>query len=256
MGKPIELTTTQINNLTKTIGEYLHNARYNVVLDKLPIENKTDDTKATIIFSQKAWIKMTALVDLYSTEVQWHATVERQEGTETFVVTDILVFPHECTGASVVSNQKEYEAWLDELSDDEFNHLRFHGHSHVNMGVTPSGSFGKMHDGNDDESYRAKIVKGLPHNNDSSNFYIFFIMNKSYDFSARIYDIANNVWFDTRNQDIDVEIEDVDLFKFIEKAQKIAVSKRYVKYVKDTSPTLQFGYDKNWSSKDWLNDIY
>ena len=97
-----------------------------------------DDRKATITFSAQAYMKIFALVHTYSTEVEWHGVVERT-AADAFYIKDILIFPHKVTGATVISDQTEYEKWLDTLDNDTFNALRFHGHSHVNMGVTPSG---------------------------------------------------------------------------------------------------------------------
>ena len=133
---------------------------------KLKFDSPADDRKAKIIFTPIAWKKMYALVYAFSSEVQWHGTVKRLDKS-TFLITDILVFPHEVTGTTVVSDQKEYEDWLDSLNDETFNSLRFHGHSHVDMGVTPSGV---------DMNYRRNLLNnfGMP-NEESDLFYIFLI---------------------------------------------------------------------------------
>ena len=114
------------------------NDQFEGVTLNFKLKEITDNRKATIRFSERAWIKMFALIHTYSTEVEWHGVVERLEPS-VFYIKDVLIFPHEVTGATVTSDQTAYEKWLDTLDNDTFNALRFHGHSHVNMGVTPSG---------------------------------------------------------------------------------------------------------------------
>lgn len=147
-----------------------------------------DARKATIEFTEKAWIKIYALVNSYSTEVQWHGIVERVS-QNVFRIKDVLVFPHEVTGTTVISTQDEYEKWLDALDNETFNGLRFHGHSHVNMGVSPSGV---------DMEYRRKILNnfGTP-TNTTDYFYIFLIFNKKGEISGEIYDLQNNALYST-----------------------------------------------------------
>ena len=150
------------------------------------IDDVKDDRKAILAFSSRAWTKMYALVDEFTGEVQWHGIVERKSPT-LFFVKDILIFPHEATSATVVSNQEAYEKWLNDLDDETFNACRFHGHSHVNMAVSPSGV---------DMTYRKNVLDnfGTPMP-DSDYFYIFIITNKHRAISGEIYDLQNNALY-------------------------------------------------------------
>ena len=103
----------------------------------LPVPFEKDDRKVTITFSSSAYIKFKGLVCNFATEVQWHGLV-RRISENSFYVYDIIVPPQKVSAVTVDTDQAEYEAWLDGLSDEEFEGLRFHGHSHVNMGVAPS----------------------------------------------------------------------------------------------------------------------
>ncbi len=182
-----------------------------------------DDRKATITFSAKAYMKIFALVHTYSTEVEWHGVVERT-AADAFYIKDVLVFPHKVTGATVISDQTEYEKWLDTLDNETFNALRFHGHSHVNMGVTPSGV---------DMTYRHNILNnfGMP-SATSDLFYIFLIFNKRGDISGEIYDLQNNALYSksTNTDEIDIVVEDCDwLTEFLDEAKRV-VTESYSGY--------------------------
>lgn len=155
--------------------------------------------RAQLLFSPKAWIMMTTLIKDFSTEVQWHGLTTRLSNN-TFLVEDILIFPHEVTGTTVISDQEEYEEWQNSLDDETFNKIRFHGHSHVNMGVTPSGV---------DNGYRNGIINSFPTPTDKDDFYyIFLIGNKRDDFEIEIYDITNGVHYKKADVDMDIFLED------------------------------------------------
>lgn len=174
-----------------------------------------DDRKATITFSAQAYMKIFALVHTYSTEVEWHGVIERT-AADAFYIKDILIFPHKVTGATVISDQTEYEKWLDTLDNDTFNALRFHGHSHVNMGVTPSGV---------DMTYRHNILNNFGTPSATSDlFYIFLIFNKKGDISGEIYDLQNNALYpkSTNTDEINIVVEDCDwLTDFLDEAKRV-----------------------------------
>ena len=182
-----------------------------------------DDRKATITFSEKAWMKIFALVHTYSTEVEWHGVVERT-AADAFYIEDVLIFPHKVTGATVISDQTEYEKWLDTLDNETFNALRFHGHSHVNMGVTPSGV---------DMTYRHNILNNFGTPSETSDlFYIFLIFNKKGDISGEIYDLQNNALYSksTTADEINIVVEDCDwLTEFLDEAKRV-VTESYSGY--------------------------
>lgn len=174
---------------------------------------KIQDANVTLNFSLKAWVKILSLINSYNTEVQWHGLVVRDNDT-TFTVYDILIFPHSVTSCTVTSQQEEYEKWLNSLTNDEYRDLRFHGHSHVNMGVTPSSV---------DTNYRINIIKnfGKPTPEDDY-FYIFFIGNKKGSYDIEIYDISNNVLYNTKDILLNVELEEGEtLQKFMCEAESV-----------------------------------
>jgi hypothetical protein len=170
---------------------------------------KYNDVTVTLCLTQLAYRKIVALVTSFSDEVAWHGTVS-QESNDMFIIKDIYVYPQEVTGSTVNTDWNHYTEWLYSFEDDVFNTIRMQGHSHVNMGVSPSGV---------DDNHRAEILKQL----DSDMFYIFMIWNKSLKTHTLIYDMSRNVLYE--NDDIDLkvlddEVMDVFLTEANENVQK------------------------------------
>jgi len=107
-----------------------------------------------------------------------------------FLIEDIFVYPQEVTGSTVNTDQTAYIEWLYGLDDETFSKLRMQGHSHVKMGVSPSGV---------DDAHRKQILEQL----EQDMFYIFMIWNKSLMVHTLIYDMANNTLY----EDKDVEVK-------------------------------------------------
>lgn len=104
--------------------------------------------------------------------------------------------------------------WMNELDDETFNHMRFHGHSHVNMGVTPSGV---------DTDYQETLA------NTVQDFYIFGIFNKKRSYNLYLYDMEQNVLFETK--DLKTTLNDHTSTWADEQIEKhVTVYKTYPKY--------------------------
>ena len=217
MARPITHSQQDIENLvakTRAELEQLNkNKKHRATELRVTIPFGKDDRVAEVVFSQIAWVKMHELVKQFSTEVQWHGTVERLS-ENSFFVKDILIFPHEATNASVISDQEEYMAWLDNLDDETFKSVRFHGHSHPTFGVSPSSV---------DDTYQQGIINGFGRPTPEDDyFYIFLIQNKKGDMNCQIYDLTNNAYYDTDEVTIDVSLGDTDfLSSFVAEAKSI-----------------------------------
>lgn len=164
--------------------------------------------RATIYFSEVAWLKMTALIREFSTEVAWHGIAYRDEDEtkDCYYITDILVYPQKVSGGNVETDQEAYQTWLYALDDDQFNNLRMQGHSHVNMPTNPSSV---------DLNQQGKILEQMG----SEDFYIFMIWNKSHTKNIKIYDIKKNVLFETEDVDIQFFDETVGIDQFVKEAK-------------------------------------
>ena len=183
--RPIRLTNKELQEILQNMRTQLKHERsatgtVSVAYKLKPISS---DAKAHITLTEQAWEKIKQLVDQCDKEVGWHGTVERTSKNE-FTITDILVFPQTVTAATVTSDETKYTMWLMSQPDEVFNKLRFHGHSHVNMGVNPSGV---------DTKYQDDILKNL------NDFYIFGIFNKREDNYLIIYDVTNNIVYEDKD---------------------------------------------------------
>lgn len=190
--------------------------------------------KATVFFTEMAWQKMQALVREFDKEVAWHGVARRGEDPEKdeYIISDILVYPQEVTGATVTTDQVKYQMWLyDDENDAVFNDIRMQGHSHVNMSTTPSGV---------DTSLYERILDQM----DDSTFYIFLIYNKRGEYTYKIYDMAKNVLFETADVTVQILGNGFDMQAFLKDAKSKVVNK----------PTYVGGYQ--YGAYDYGNRPY
>jgi len=210
---------------------------------------KYEDASTVVWLTPEAYKKTVALVTEFSDEVGWHGTVSRS-GDNEFIIEDIFVYPQEVTGSTVNTDQEAYTQWLYELDDEVFPKLRMQGHSHVNMGVSPSGV---------DDKHREKILEQL----ESSMFYIFMIWNKSLSVHTIIYDMEHNIFYE--DKDVEVKLlggEGMDDFlsDAKEKVQKKSSSNKKTKpetkkaQVEEVDPDLcRGGYYPYYGFRDYYN---
>ena len=215
MTRPIVLTEEQKRGILAEVLASL-NANKNMFDGKVSFSKTykwTSDEEdiSTINFTPLAFAKMHKLIMDYSTEVAWHGVIKRDQNDDSvFWVEDILVYPQVVTGATVNTDQEKYTNWINELTDDQFNNLKFQGHSHVNMGVSPSTT---------DTSHQKDIIEQLR----GEMFYVFMIWNKRFEFNAWVYDMKRNTVYD--GNDVKVNICDrdgVDIGNFVAEAKKLA----------------------------------
>ena len=186
MAKIIKLTPECIEQARQEFEASLANIKLSDGKINFTKSFATIQRRATIYFTEIAWLKMQTLIREFDKEVAWHGIASRGEDPEKdeYFITDIIVYPQTVTGVTVTTDQEEYENWLNGLEDDVFNNLRMQGHSHVNMGTTPSGV---------DNNLYESILGQLK----STMFYIFMIWNKKGEKTIKLYDMAKNVLFET-----------------------------------------------------------
>ena len=160
---------------------------------KLPKTTVKIQKKPRLQFTAEAYTRMQYLITQCSEEIGWLGRVIREDLT--FTIDKLYVFPQIVTGASVTPDETKYVHWNMQLSNDEIKSLRFHGHSHVNMGVFASAT--------DTNMYNTQLAELK-----EDDFYIFLIGNKKGDFIYWIYDLADNLVYE--KSDIEFDIVDFD----------------------------------------------
>ena len=213
MSKMITLPQEILNQYTQEFYEILRTGKFSDGKINFTKTLGTVDRKATVLFTEMAWQKMQTLIREFDKEVAWHGVAERCEEKDTYLISDILVYPQEVTGSTVTTDQNEYEMWLMKQEDGVFNNIRMQGHSHVNMSTSPSSVDLNLYDG---------ILSQL----DSDMFYIFMIYNKRGEKTVKLYDLRENILFETA--DVTVAVKEVgDLTGFLEEAKELVVTKTY-----------------------------
>ena len=218
-------------------GQNIQNGKLNLSCGSFTKTFEVPDRKARVHFTEAAWLKMRALIDEFSSEVAWHGTAYRDadETKDDYYITDIFVYPQEVSGATVNTDQAGYETWLYSLNDEQFNNLRMQGHSHVNMGVTPSSV---------DENHQERILNQL----EGDMFYIFMIWNKSLANNIRIYDLKKNILFESKDVEVYTGSELLGLDTFIREAKGQVKTKSFTSYYQGKAPQVQKTYAKEAAS--------
>lgn len=178
------------------------------VMAEAPLPEGTQK-RVKVIVRPLAYLKVVRLIMDFTTEVGWHGLCHRDDADPTtYIIEDVMVYPQKVTGTTIKTDEARMTAWLDQFPDEQFKQIRFHGHSHVNMGVFSSGT---------DDDLQQDLVGMMTKPDD---FYIFFIMNKSLNLFIRIYDNKFGVMFETG--DVDVAITDGvnDIIKFLRESKE------------------------------------
>lgn len=231
MSRIIKLTPEMIQAAQAEFGEQL--AKCTPADGKFQYTKTFEEKgeKAVLYYTQLAWIKMTALIEAFNCkEVAWHGVARRVDGEDNaYVVSDIVVYPQTVGSATVEMDEASYAKWLIANDGDErFDSLRFQGHSHVDMGVSPSGT---------DIDHQNKILALLG----PDDFYIFAIYNKSLSRAIRIYDLRQNRMFDTADVTVKI-IWDFDFDGFMAESKSMVQEKTYPSYSGHTGYSGGGGY--------------
>lgn len=225
MSKIIKMTSQNLDELRRDFEEALKGVKLSDGKINFTKTFGSIQRKATLYFTELAYLKMLTLVREFDKEVAWHGIAKRHDTEEdAYVISDILVYPQEVTGATVNTDQEKYQMWLMNHEDDVFNNIRMQGHSHVNMGTTPSTV---------DTSLYERLLDQL----DDTMFYIFLIWNKRNEKTIKIYDLAKNVLFETADVTVSLIEDGTGMEKFLSTAKEMVQDKKY-------TPTTPTNYGK------------
>ena len=213
MAKLITLNEKAKQDIMEEFAEYLKTARLadGQFVFKKSFGSSKQNGKASVLYTPAAYVKMLKLLEAFTSEVAWHGLVKRTADDE-FVVYDIISYPQVVTNVTVDTDQDEYTDFLTGLPMDQAQHMHMQAHSHVNMGVNPSGV---------DKQNQADIIGSMRR----KGFYIFQIWNKRLECHSTIYDFDQNILYE--NADVTVDIVDDD-GNYI--SDFISVAKRMVKH--------------------------
>lgn len=231
--RPLRMTDDIIKRILKQVEENLKGARtQNNMTVSVPTKLKPEagELPPSVLITPQAELKMKALVAQCAKEIAWHGIVDRDYKSNTYTIQDILVFPQEITAATVESVDEEYGPWLMNLPEEDFNKLRLHGHSHVNMGVNPSAT---------DTNYQEELT------NEVDDFYIFMIINKKGDYNIWIYNVEENIVYEKTDiivasaamdaqvwarDEIEQQVKEKKIVPKTNKVKNTAVSKKTTQY--------------------------
>lgn len=194
MAKLLKLQREDISAILEEIKEKLEKSSFISPKIEVVQQGKKDSRVGTLIITPNAWAKMMLLVAKYTTEIAWRGLIEKQEDG-LYVVKDIVIYPQTVSGTTIITDYEKFDEWLESFTAEERKKMRFHGHSHVNMGVTPSQTDRDMRDG---------VISQIANKTGENIFYAFVIVNKSYAVSAEIFDISSNALFSTEDKSLEV----------------------------------------------------
>lgn len=237
--KMIEEFTLSLQNFRSNQDRFTYEKKFS----DLTKEYEEKVNKPIIYFSMEAWIKMIQLVKDCDKEIAWQATVEKRkfknkENSKDFYyyIKQVFVYPQKVTGTFVDTDEVKYAEWSLQLEDEVYNNLRFQGHSHVNMGVTPSAT-----DLNTYQNFLDQLSK--------DDFYIFMILNKRNEVNIMVYDYAQDMLFENKDCYIDIITSQGSLTKWSEENMKLVEHKAYPA-VPTVSPALSY------QNEDWYEQRY
>ena len=223
MSRPIIITPDLYDKILEDVRKKLEetksaNGKFTYSCDFQTI----DDRKTEVCFTPTAWIKMTSLVREYVSEVGWHGIAERTENG--FLVSDIIMYPQTVTGSTVTTDQEELGKWIADIDENKLKKIRFHGHSHVNFGVTPSSV---------DMEQRQQFLGQLG----ADDFYIFMIINKKGDATMAVYDLRDNMLYDTKDIAFCVCDVEEDTLTFVDDTKNMVKTHSYAQPAAGTAKT-------------------
>lgn len=193
-----------------------------------------------VIIEAEAHGKMMALIQTCDIEIGWMSSVTRCEVTGDFHINDVYVPLQECSAATTDITAEGDAALMMELIEagkmDEINALRCWGHSHVDMGVSPS---------NTDETQTEEFCGRF------TDHFIRVIGNKYGDLMCHVYLIGQGITLN--NPDLVVKTNDVDYTDWAKEQIKTKVTQQ-VWTTKTVGGKTQRGYVQSAYTGD--NSIY
>ena len=214
---------------------------------KIDIEDILDEyieqqhiVEPTIYITPNAYIKMRMLVDKTDKEVGWYGIVTEVPMLESvYVIEDIIVYPQKVTGATVAQDDDKMFEFEMSLTDEQVNHKRFHGHSHVNMTTSPSGV---------DENFYQDILSQV------TDYFIITITNKRNEYTTRFYDVRNNILY----EDVQIQLMQENGVPYLdwydEQKELVQPEAPVIHDYPSAGSALKTTQTKLWEDDEWEDD--
>lgn len=207
-----------LEKFNKDVKDYKENRAFKSQFDfkfsfNPSMETKPED-KIVIYYTPEAYEKMWNLVDYFKSEVGWYGLVE-DLGGHTYRVYDVKVCKQTVSGAKVDTTDEDILEFMDSLSDEEINALKFQAHSHVNFATTASAV---------DIENQTQMIEKVG----NEGFYIFQIWNKKGDINTYFYDLTEGIFYDRDDVIIKVETSEGTMDDFLAKAEELVKERKEV----------------------------
>lgn len=197
-----------------------------------------------VLYTPKAWQKIWLLVDTCPKEVGWLGTVSKHD--QVYLIEDIYVLEQTVTSAEtdIEADALAHLALELETAGIDSSTLRYWGHSHVNMQVSPSGQ---------DESQMEEYLEHV-------DWFIRGIYNKRRDTKVDVFDMTEKLVFQKVNDTVQIPSMSSTEIKSFQDEIKAKVKERtyvYNNYGRNNYSHNQAAKSQNTSlSKTQPSNIY
>jgi len=164
----------------------------------------------TVYYTRDAWTKMWKIVELCPEEVGWLGTVDKIGGD--YLITEVFLLEQEVSGVTTDIESDAVANLAVELESRgiDSSKLRYWGHSHVNMGVSPSGT---------DENQTNEYIEHC-------DFFIRGIYNKKMEAKVDVFDMNHKLVYQKVDHAVKDERYDAEWLKALKDEIAAKVKKR------------------------------
>jgi len=162
-----------------------------------------------IVINKTALIKMQLYVEGCTDEIGWLGTATKKDNV--ISIEDVFLFGQDVHGTTTEITPEGLSSFAEEILQveggmDIWNNLKVWGHSHVNMGVSPSGQ---------DDKQMETFAEG------GHNWFIRIIGNKKGDIRVDLYDYEAGIIYNTMKWEEGVTNEEYEVMQKIQRLQEL-----------------------------------
>lgn len=197
-----------------------------------PIMPQEASRTPTVFYTPRAWTKIKRAIDMCAKEVGWLGTVDVTEDGD-YLITDIFIPKQIVTHAETDIDAEDLADLTMSLEEPE--KLLYWGHSHVNMGVGPSGQ---------DEQQTAEYLE-------HTDFFIRGIYNKKGESKVDVFDMSTNLVYQRVRNVVKLNALSDEEMEAFEKSVTENVKDRVYNYYSTNNSRSQPSYNNFNGQKDF-----